>query len=359
MATPLWWPEGAQYPSQLLNSDEQCPWAQWSDEQLERYAWRLLWHFRQSADGVGASHKADSTCAAKFHYWRDERHKVLTISFRECARTRNVTNSFWPSTADFGPGAGHKAHGGFLQEYLGLQQGLKEFMDTFDSCDSSDWLILLTGWSLGGAMAILCAVDLFSTLQAVCERTCKSLVTFGAPRAVSFELACWLNGCSFKHNLRVQADGDPANYYPKRMNGTFWHHGRLTKVKYINGSWHVAERARRDADDDEVGDLHGISEMIHYPFRIFNPVSPVVSGVMGFVLDIPFNAQNVFTHFTSYNQAYGFSSHKDLLDFEKLPMSPSRRGKGAPKAAAATDLRPTRSAEAASLEIEYHSTWIE
>merc|ERR1712217_907785 len=107
----------------------------------------------------------------------------------------------------------------------------------------------MTGWSLGGALAILCAVDMNDGGMWKNRWCKKSLVTFGAPRTVNYELAIWLDAAPLEHHLRVQAEGDPANSYPNDVGGHYWHSGRLSLVRYIGGEWQIAGKANEPGEE--------------------------------------------------------------------------------------------------------------
>merc|ERR1712007_149311 len=134
----------------------------------------------------------------------------------------------------------------------------------------------------------------------------KSLVTFGAPRTLNYELACWLNKEPLRHNLRVQAEGDPANSYPSQVHGHFWHCGRLVLLRHVDGAWRVTEHA--DVSTDDVAPWRGMVEYISLPLLVFDILSPTIASVMGSVLgialDAPANVVNMHTHFSSYKEAF-------------------------------------------------------
>lgn len=241
---------------------------------------------------------------------KDHHNKVITLSFREVARAPNWLNSWRNTVAEFGLDAEHRAHGGFVHEYLGLRLGVEELMEASCNNDDADWLLIMTGWSLGGALAILCAVDMFDPAMWR-DRWChKSLVTFGAPRTVNYELAKWLNAAPLEHHLRVQAEGDPANSYPNQVHGHYWHSGRLALLRFHEGEWQIAEHAQEAGE--EVSLLRRTVETATTPLRLFDFIHPSIaafSGVLiGFFLDLPFNLPNLRIHFTSFKEAYAESN---------------------------------------------------
>lgn len=59
---------------------------------------------------------------------------------------------------------GTKVHQGFYNSYMEVQKELLEtFMDQFTN--HSDYKVAVTGHSLGGAQALLCALDLYQRDQ--------------------------------------------------------------------------------------------------------------------------------------------------------------------------------------------------
>lgn len=287
-------------------------WSAWTTEQLEGYAWRLLWTQRRSADGsfFSAPTVADALLSFRVgscYFWKDSESRVVTIAFREAQVPPNWLNIVSLGLRHFGPGDDHKAHSGFVYEYLGLRDSLGEFVEACgNDLDDGEWLLLMTGWSLGGALASLCAVDSYHDSPLVDLRCKRALVSFGAPRTLNKPLAEWLNYQPLTHNIRVQAYGDPSNSFPPQAHGAFWHHGRLALLRHVDGEWQVAEHD--DVPADEIGMLHRLVESLTTPLQIFAVISPAVaaigSSLVGIILDLPQGLPNALIHFTGYQQAF-------------------------------------------------------
>lgn len=301
------------------NSLDEAPWSTWTTEQLEGYAWQLLWTERRSADGsfFSANSVIDALLTwrvGSVYFWKDANSRVVTMAFREAQVPPNWLNIVSLGVRQFGPKLEHRAHSGFLHEYVGLRDCLGDFVEAFgDALEDSGWLLLMTGWSLGGALATLCAVDSFSH-ESLRNKPCKrALVSFGAPRTVNRPLAEWLNQQPLVHNIRVQADGDPSNSFPPQAHGAFWHHGRLALLRHENGEWQVAEHD--DAPSDEVNALPRLVDRLTTPFQILSIIHPALaaigSSVVGIVLDLPRVFPYAMVHFTSYQQAYRRPRHTD------------------------------------------------
>lgn len=95
-----------------------------------------------------------------------------------------------PSAAVFGPGlpAAARVHTGFHAAYLSVAQAVREAVDeaiaSHPPSGAQPWRLVVTGHSLGGALAVLGAYDL---AQRYPGRV--SMVTFGSPRVGNSEFA--------------------------------------------------------------------------------------------------------------------------------------------------------------------------
>jgi len=250
--------------------------------------------------------------SARLRYWRDPDNQVVVLAFMECNSTPNYVNSLWSTVAQFGPDNNHQAHGGFLHEYLGLRHAIVRFLEACrEEFSGPDWLLLLTGWSLGGALCTLCAVDIFDThFDQIQQPHCPvALVSFGSPRVLNFELATWLDEQSLFQSLRVQAEGDFFCCNPAQLWGRFWHCGRRGVVRHNaeNGSWDIVEHAEQLGEEDE-SLLRKVTLAPTLPLRLLDGLAPSISsslgGLFGIFVDVPVNLPNFFVHFYSYQNAF-------------------------------------------------------
>ena len=112
---------------------------------------------------------------------------------------------------------------GFLQQYLGegLNRRVNEVINEQLSAHS-DYSILVTGHSLGGACATLSAYEAASTHL----DTHVLLITFGAPRTVNGEFSRVMSRMPNLRAYRVTNELDPVSRVPSSVNG-FQHVGHM------------------------------------------------------------------------------------------------------------------------------------
>ncbi|XP_046857527.1 putative lipase LIH1 [Xenia sp. Carnegie-2017] len=103
-----------------------------------------------------------------------------------------------------------KVHIGFFQSYNALKEQMLEKVSAL-SDEHSDARVLVTGHSLGGAMATLAAVDLVNAGHRV------DLITFGSPRVGNHEFAEHVNGALSGLNLRMTYKDDLVTVVPPLM----------------------------------------------------------------------------------------------------------------------------------------------
>ncbi|KAG5471304.1 hypothetical protein LSCM1_01381 [Leishmania martiniquensis] len=115
-----------------------------------------------------------------------------------------------------------KVHAGFYDSYKSLRQQTRDNVLRLIQ-DHPTYEILVTGHSLGGAMAVLAAADLQEHLNRLkCSSACKpvSLYTFGAPRVGNAAFAKWVdallaNGAKY----RITHGLDPVVRVPALLCG--------------------------------------------------------------------------------------------------------------------------------------------
>jgi len=76
-----------------------------------------------------------------------------------------------------------KVHSGFLFAYDSVRQTVVKLLDAITGTgDNGKWQVLVTGHSLGGALATLCAYDLAKRQGPVKQAQSVAMYTYGAPR---------------------------------------------------------------------------------------------------------------------------------------------------------------------------------
>ena len=113
-------------------------------------------------------------------------------------------------------------HSGFLSFYQKLKIGLET---TFSNLIAShpSYSILLTGHSLGGALASVAALDMFGVASADAVRARTTVITFGQPRVGDCAFAQVMGDLFEDRYLRVTHGQDPVPLVPPHI--TFVHGG--------------------------------------------------------------------------------------------------------------------------------------
>jgi len=88
-------------------------------------------------------------------------------------------------------------HGGFLSAYDSIKQQIFMLLDAITESGSEEdpWRVYVTGHSLGGALATLCAYELATRRGPARARQRISMYSFGAPRAGNKVFAAAYNAC--------------------------------------------------------------------------------------------------------------------------------------------------------------------
>ena len=127
-------------------------------------------------------------------------------------------------------------HKGFAYEYRQLRADIYHKLENeFFPLAVCNWRILITGHSLGGAMATLCTADLL--MNKVAPASHIALITLGSPRAVNYDFARWIDSQGLFKNIRVEYENDFFTSVPAQNNGAFWHRGKRTHLT-INADSH-------------------------------------------------------------------------------------------------------------------------
>jgi hypothetical protein len=118
---------------------------------------------------------------------KHEASRKIVVSFRGTANARDALTALniklcgveIDSSRNWVAGRNHmKIHTGFLKQYLAIRQQLLEVLTKEQLCENDE--IVITGHSLGGALANLAAIDIFHLCKATGSKV--NVVTFGAPR---------------------------------------------------------------------------------------------------------------------------------------------------------------------------------
>ena len=107
-----------------------------------------------------------------------------------------------------------RMHSGFVNAYNSLKKDIYEYFEqeNIKGNLSSNSDIILTGHSLGGALATVCAYDIFSFKEKY--KVNLSVITFGAPRVCNLASALILNEMYWDKSKRVVNCMDPITLTP-------------------------------------------------------------------------------------------------------------------------------------------------
>lgn len=149
--------------------------------------------------------------------------KTNILAFRGTDDPQDWLENFdiWPAAAHkvhsyeamrpFVPKKAPLVHGGFYKAYKRLQPSLRDLVDRYDREDCR-WL--LTGHSMGGAVACIAAMAMRWELD-------PDVVTFGAPRWGNVH-ACWIANQKSRSMLRFVNNNDIVPYLPTPLGP--WRH---------------------------------------------------------------------------------------------------------------------------------------
>jgi hypothetical protein len=162
--------------------------------------------------------EANTLLMKKFHYaqyYKDEETDAEFVSLYNGDEHTKLfifkgTDSLkdWETNLDFKPVAvipGHpdfKIHRGFYEQFLGLATFIRKEMTKFEyKCPrvSRYPQFILSGHSLGGTLAIITALHMYSIRPSLVRR----VVTFGSPRVLCKDLTEWYNDHLSSRTIRV------------------------------------------------------------------------------------------------------------------------------------------------------------
>lgn len=132
----------------------------------------------------------------------------LCIAFRGTDNFKNFLRDINNALVNGKPMTKNKVHAGFKSAYLKIRDELLQYVSTTDNKG-----VLVSGHSLGGSMAHLCAIDLYNNYRQ--QINLSGLVTFGQPKtgARGFQKETNQN-VPKKRYLRYQNKGDIVPFYP-------------------------------------------------------------------------------------------------------------------------------------------------
>lgn len=172
--------------------------------------------------------------------WRN----VWTLAFRGTDNAANIVNDLTLGVRTLEdlrehnelPFSRHEIHMGFLREYKNLRSK-RTFTDLLSRIkkmaeENSEFRILLTGHSLGGAVATVCVADILMNTAIGAHKI--ALITFGSPRVGNDVFASWIDHSCLSKNLRVEVVSDPVVSQPAQDYNAFVHRGLLTAIRKQN-----------------------------------------------------------------------------------------------------------------------------
>ncbi|MGN6546577.1 MAG: lipase family protein [Aureliella sp.] len=159
-------------------------------------------------------------------------------------------------------------HRGFTAAYNSLRSDVSSFLD-----QAQPKRIWITGHSLGGAMALSCAVDL-----AVVKSMQPSVVTFGQPRYADANGARWIDSMFRGHYVRFVHGSDIVPRVPFTVPWLFpySHAGRFVAITdngFLPASSINATMAKASSACQHCGQLSVVKEPIYQPIEEAAPLS--------------------------------------------------------------------------------------
>jgi hypothetical protein len=148
-----------------------------------------------------------------------------------------------------------KAGMGFITAYDKLRNSTEmKFLDDIKTAaEACPGGLIVTGHSLGGALATLCAVDFLLSGKVKNPK----LITFGAPRPFPPSLAHKVTDTVGFENIRIVNAGDPIPLLPPSVLGMYRHSGKaFFHNSKGNGTWSLMDH------DDFHGEFPEIMERI-------------------------------------------------------------------------------------------------
>ncbi|ORZ30200.1 Alpha/Beta hydrolase protein, partial [Catenaria anguillulae PL171] len=162
--------------------------------------------------------------------------KEIFVVFRGSANVRNWLDNFemwqheWPFQLAANKSANKvKVHKGFVDAYSNLRGAMtKSLRGLLSDAGKEDWTVVITGHSLGAAMATIAAVDLISAGIGLDPAKVK-LAVFHSPRVGNSEFSRLVSELGFAKVERVVQDNDIVAHVP----GTWLGYEHIAGEKYV------------------------------------------------------------------------------------------------------------------------------
>jgi hypothetical protein len=235
--------------------------------------------------------------AGRVSYLRDEAQRIIVLTFRGTANLINVVNDIWCGCTELSRinNEGQlpeslqniELHRGFSYEYKGLQSHIQYVFDEMQAKQEQGWRLLVTGHSMGGALATLCIADILLNRLAI-KADKLALVTFGSPRIGNRAFSQWIDGSGLYVNTRVEVEGDPVVLLPAQNDVAFFHRGQQTLIRYVNKAYERVKFSETCGEEnDRLGDL---GNTLSNHLRMFDVIDSVVSrwitSTVGAIIDV-------------------------------------------------------------------------
>ncbi|KAI9029627.1 Lipadyou-2 [Phycomyces nitens] len=152
---------------------------------------------------------------------RNDRSKVINLVFRGTSSIPNFIDDFDFSAQDYPPVTGTKIHTGFYKTYLEVQKHVLSVMMK-EITAHPRYHVVVSGHSLGGALAIIGALDLFQHDSRFNAKN-LSIKTYGGPRVGNPAFAYYVTGTGISLE-RIVNKHDIVPHVPPQFFG-FLHPG--------------------------------------------------------------------------------------------------------------------------------------
>ncbi|KAF7721089.1 hypothetical protein EC973_005419 [Apophysomyces ossiformis] len=164
---------------------------------------------------------------------RSDKKKQIDLAFRGTNSFRNFVADFDFLSTKYTPVEGARVHGGFYKAYLEVAEkvvtNMRKQLDKYP-----DYKVVVTGHSLGGALAVLGAMDLYQRDERFSKDN-MSIYTYGGPRVGNPDFAYYVTGTGIKL-LRTVNGRDIVAHLPPQSFGylhpgvEYWIKGGNVKV---------------------------------------------------------------------------------------------------------------------------------
>ncbi|KAK3236916.1 hypothetical protein CYMTET_52972 [Cymbomonas tetramitiformis] len=115
-----------------------------------------------------------------------------------------------------------RVHRGFYSGYLSVCQDILKFIESF----SKDTTVILSGHSMGGALAVICAYDLKTRFPKLPIK----VFTFGTPGVGNRRFKRAYNRLLRESTYTVYQPSDPIPKLPNQFIKSYWHVGTLLRI---------------------------------------------------------------------------------------------------------------------------------